>query len=74
MKLYELIQATDGKDNKAQERKYKRNLLKHTKDKDTQARLRKEIAQSQAEEAQAMAMKYLKKLSFFDTDTAPHNT
>lgn len=74
MRLYELITATDGKINKTQDRKYKRNILKHTKDKDTQARLRKEIVQSQAEEAQEMAMKYLKKLSFFDTDTAPHNT
>lgn len=72
MKLYELIQATDGKDNKAQERKYKRNLLKHTKDKDTQARLRKEIAQSQADEAQDRAQYFLKRLA--NLQTAPQNT
>ena len=63
MKLNELIQAIDSTKNKAQERKYKRNLLKHTKDKDTQARLRKEIAQSQADEAKNKTQYYLKRLA-----------
>lgn len=71
MRLYELITATDGKINKTQDRKYKRNILKHTKDKDTQARLRKDIVQSQAEEAQQKAMDYLKRLA--NMQTAPQN-
>ena len=62
MKLLELIKAIDTED-KAQERKYKRNIIKHTEDEDTKARLRREILASQAEEAKNKAKQYLRRLA-----------
>lgn len=66
MRLLELLNTIDT-ENKAQERKYKRNIIKHTDDEDTKARLKKEIVQSQADEAKDKANKYLRRLADLQT-------
>lgn len=67
MRLNELIQTIDTTKDKTQERKYKRNIIKHTEDEDTKARLKKEILTSQAEEAKQKAMDYIKRLADIKT-------